>query len=195
MAKLSAQQDMKDFSDALLAQEIQQGNQAAFEEITKRYQGLIASIAARYSATGFDRADFMQEGLLALHSACKSFSDKKGGASFRNFAALCISRRFMSVIRSANTKGAIPEDSLVSFDGIELSDNNSHNPETLILQQESSEDFMKAIRNALSPLESDVLNLYLCGMSYTEIAKKLSTSPKSVDNALQRIRKKISSVE
>lgn len=182
---------MTAFSDAELAQEIRSGNQSAFEEISARYQGLIGSIAAKYTAAGFDRADFMQEGLIALLSACKAYDRTKGDASFRNFAAICISRRFMSVIRSANAKGVIPEESLVPYEGIELSDNNALNPETLILRQEDTRVLTQTLKDNLSALEMNVLRLYLSGRTYTHIAQKLGITTKSVDNALQRIRRKI----
>lgn len=190
MDDFAAQQELKTYTDAELALEVQAGNQTAFEEMTKRYRGLISYIAGGYSAAGFEHADFIQEGLLALLSACKTYDGNKK-ASFRNYAGVCISNRFMSVIRRAGAKGAIPQDSIVPFEGIELSDHNLGNPETLILQQESSKDLKKLIRDKLSPLETDVLKAYLSGLSYAQIAEDLSVSPKSVDNALQRIRRKI----
>ena len=182
--------DFEACSDAELALEIKSGNKSAFDEITKRYRGLVSSIARRYSAAGLEHSDFMQEGLIALLSACKAYNpDNK--ATFKNFAAVCISNRFFSVIRSANTKGAIPYEQIVPIEGIEISDQNQSNPETLILQQESSRDLQNIIKNKLSLLEQNVLKLYLNGYSYQEIADKLSISSKSVDNALVRIRRKI----
>ncbi len=178
-------------SDAQLAVEVRDGNQAAFEEMTARYQGLISLVASRYSAAGFDHADFMQEGLLALLSACRSYKVDESKASFRTYAGVCISNRFLSVIRSAATKGTIPFDRIVPIEDMEISDSNQTNPETLIIEQESSRLLAKLIRDRLSELEMKVLRLYLHGRSYTEIAEKLSVSTKSVDNALQRIRKKL----
>lgn len=185
------QPDFTAFSDAELALEIRNGNEAAFEEITNRYQGLISTVARKYSAAGFDHSDFMQEGLLALLSACKSFDTAEQKASFKNFAAVCISNRFLSVIRSANAKSSIPQDRIVPIEDIEISDQNRQNPENLIVEQESSQNLQKLIKDKLSALELNVLKLYLEGFSYTEIGDKLSVSSKSVDNALQRIRRKI----
>lgn len=185
-----APQELRTCSDPELAAEVKKGNQAAFSEMVRRYQGLIGYFASQYSAVGSDRADFMQEGLLALHSACKTYDGSKK-ASFRNYAGVCINNRFMSLIRSANTKGAIPKDSLVSFEDIEPSDHNMGNPETLILEQESSQSLVNLIKDTLSPLEMAVLRAYLQGLSYVEIAEKLSISTKAVDNAMQRIRRKI----
>lgn len=182
---------LSDLSDAQLADEVRKGNQAAFEEMTARYQGLISLVASRYSAAGFDHSDFMQEGLLALLSACKAYKAEESKASFRTYAGVCISNRFLSVIRSAATKGTIPFDRIVPIEDMEISDSNQTNPETLIIEQESSRLLARLIRDRLSELEMKVLRLYLHGNSYTEIAKRLSTSTKSVDNALQRIRKKL----
>lgn len=191
MENQKLQPDFSTCSDAELSFEIKKGNQAAFEEITNRYRGLISTIALNYSAVGFDQSDFMQEGLIALLSACKAFSADEKKASFKNFAAVCISNRFLSVIRKANAKSTIPTDKLVPIEDIEISDHNRQNPETLLMEQESSNDFRAFLKNKLSHLEQNVLKLYLSGFSYTEIAKKLSVSSKSVDNALVRIRRKI----
>ncbi|MGN0453149.1 MAG: sigma-70 family RNA polymerase sigma factor [Ruminococcus sp.] len=190
MADFNSQQNLKTLTDSELARLVRQGSDSAFEEISKRYSGIIHSIAAKYSAAGFDRSDFMQEGLLALLSACKSFSSE-GCASFRTYTALCISRRFMSVIRKAHAKGAIPDDTLISYDDIEISDQNTQNPETLFIEKESSIGLQNTIRQKLSPLELEVLRLYLQGLSYADISELLGKSSKSVDNALQRIRRKL----
>lgn len=190
MEGFKSPQELISCSDPELAQEVSRGNQAAFAEMARRYTGLIGYFASQYSAVGYEHADFMQEGLWALHCACKSYDEGKK-ASFRNFAGVCINNRFMSLIRSANAKSAIPKDSLVSFDDIEPSDHNLGNPEALILEQESSQTLVSLIYDTLSPLELDVLRSYLQGLSYAQIAQKLDISTKAVDNAMQRIRRKI----
>lgn len=183
--------DLASLTDSALAQEVKGGSEAAFEEMTARYRGLISLIAGRYSAAGFDHADFMQEGLMALLSACKSYDNRENKASFKNFAGVCISNRFLSVIRSSGAKSVIPFDKIVPIEDLELSDSNKSNPETLIIEQENSRDFARLIKDRLSPLEIKVLKLYLDGKPYGEIAKLLDVSSKSVDNALQRIRRKL----
>ena len=97
----------------------------------------------------------------------------------------------MSLIRSTNAKSAIPRDSIVSFEEIEPSDHNLGTPDNLILEQESSRTLVSLILKTLSPLELSVLRGYLQGLSYTQIAQKHSISTKAVDNAMQRIRRKI----
>lgn len=183
-------QKLKACTDTELTIEIQKGNQAAFEEMVSRYKGLIGYFASQYSAAGYDHADFMQEGLLALHSACKTYNQNKK-ASFRNYAGVCINNRFMSLIRKSNAKSAIPGDSILSFEDIDPSDYNRNNPETMILEQESSNELITFIREALSPFELSVLKAYLKGLSYAQIGQILSVPAKAVDNAMQRIRRKI----
>ncbi len=190
MEGFKAPQDFVSCTDPELAGYVRAGIQSAFEEMARRYKGLIGYFASQYSAAGFEHADFMQEGLWALHCACKTYDENKK-ASFRNYAGVCINNRFMSLIRKANTKSTIPRDSIVSFEDIEPSDRNYGNPENLILEQESSRDLVSLIREALSPLELSVLKLYLQGLSYIQIAQKLNISTKAVDNAMQRIRRKI----
>lgn len=191
MVNGKSQPSFESLTDAELASEVRNGNDAAFEEITSRYKGLVSTIAAKYSAAGFDRADFMQEGLLALLCACKAYDNRENKASFKNFAGVCISNRFLSVIRVLNSRRAIPTDHIVNIEDLEISDQNRSNPETLMVEQEKAQALRNLIRDTLSPLEMDVLRLYLSGLAYTKIAQKLSISPKSVDNALQRIRKKL----
>ncbi|MBQ2944374.1 MAG: sigma-70 family RNA polymerase sigma factor [Ruminococcus sp.] len=180
-------------SDTELAQLVKAGSQPAFEEIARRYKGLIGYFAKQYSATGTEPADFMQEGLLALHSACKTYDESKK-ASFRNYAGVCINNRFMSLIRSLRTKSTIPRESIVSFEDIDPSDRNLGNPENLILEQESSKNLIALIQDKLSPLEIKVLKSYLQGLSYVQIADNLAVSAKAVDNAMQRIRRKIAGI-
>ena len=191
MVNGKAQPGFESFSDAELASEVKNGNDAAFEEITNRYKGLVSAISAKYSAAGFDRSDFMQEGLLALLCACKAYDNRENKASFRNFAGVCISNRFLSLLRTLNTKRAIPTDHIVNIEDVEISDQNRSNPEILILEQEKAQALKNLIRDTLSPLEMNVLKLYLEGLTYTEIGNRLSISTKSVDNALSRIRKKL----
>lgn len=190
MTDFASQQNLEGYTDAELQQMVCTGNDSAFDEICRRYLPLIHSISARYYASGLERNDFVQEGLLALLSACKRYDAEKG-SSFRNFAALCISRRFLSLIRSLNAKGIIPAESLVPIEEVEISDHNRHNPETLVLEQERHRDLKKKIKNTLTEYEHRVLELYLTGNSYRDIADALGVTQKSIDNALQRIRRKL----
>ncbi len=177
-------------SDLSLAEKVRIGDNEAFKILSGRYGGLIHSIAERYSAAGLDGNDFSQEGLLGLLWACKAYDAEKN-SSFKNFASICINRRFLSLVRKDMSKRAIPKENLLSIEDLEISDENTLNPENLVLQKEQAEDFDRLLKNRLSLLEQKVLRLYLTGMSYSDISEKLSVTSKSVDNALQRIRKKL----
>ena len=190
MADFVSGKGYSEFSDLSLAEKVRGGDNEAFGVLSNRYGGLIRSIAERYSAAGLDRNDFSQEGLLGLLWACKAFDSEKN-ASFKNFASICINRRFLSLVRKDMSKKAIPKEKLLSIEDLEISDENTLNPEILMLQKEQAEDFDKLLKSRLSPLEQKVLRLYLSGMTYSDISKRLSVSLKSVDNALQRIRKKL----
>lgn len=165
------------------------GNDAAFEEITHRYTGLIHSIAKEYSYPSFDSNDFMQLGLLGLYNACKAFSPDKG-VSFKNFAAICIKRRYISLIRSLSHRRAFPNEALISLD--EADDlGTAVSAETPVIDRESDKSFLELVKNRLSCMELCVLKGYISGMSYGEIAAAYGLDRKAVDNALQRIRKKL----
>lgn len=176
-------------SDSELCALVCQGSDPAFEEITHRYKGLIRLIAKEYSYPGFDVGDFMQLGLLGLYNACKKYKPESG-VSFKNFAAICIKRRYISLVRSLNASKAIPTDAITPADDITLYSDNS-DPEALVDIKESNADFLSMVRNRLSLMEQSVLRGYVNGMSYAQIAKATGIDTKAVDNALQRVRKKL----
>lgn len=165
------------------------GNELAFEEITRRYKGLIRSISKEYSYPCFDSNDFMQLGLMGLYSACKTYK-ADAGISFKNFAAVCIRRRYISLVRSLSSRKVIPADALIS---IENADTYSEaiNPESLIEDRESDGSFYNLIKGRLSHMELCALKGFISGKSYSEIAESTGLDTKAVDNALQRVRKKL----
>ena len=175
-------------SDSCLCSMVANNSNAAFEEITRRYQGLIYVIAKDFSYPGFDSNDFFQLGLMGLYSACKTYN-ANGKVSFKNYAALCIKRRYTSLVRSLLSKKSVPADAVVSVDE---SDSDIQNPEYLLLNRENDEEFFKSVRVKLSYMEFAVMKEYVTGKTYKEIAEKLGLSFKAVDNALVRIRKKLS---
>lgn len=163
----------------------------AFEAICARYLSLIRAIAHKYrnSADGYELSDFVQEGLIGLLSACKTY-DKNGSAAFKNYAMLCVENRFRSIYRHQSKK----QHSVV----LSLDDSmNSIEDATAMSMQEllESKEYIKSvyekIQTTLSDLEQKVLRLYLCGYSYRQSAQTLNISEKAVDNALCRIRKKL----
>ena len=175
--------------DASLCSLVSDGYEPAFEEITHRYKGLIHLISKEYSYPGFDVNDFMQLGLMGLYSACKTYRPD-GSISFKNFAALCIRRRYISLVRSLWNQKSIPADSLVPLEVLEESA-GTQSPEDLILDKETDSQFLNLVKNRLSHMELCTLKGYISGMSYSEIAKSTGLDIKAVDNALQRVRKKL----
>lgn len=178
-----------ELDDSSLCALVCSGDELAFEEITRRYKGLICTIAKEYSYPGFDSSDFMQLGLMGLYGACKTYKTDHN-ISFKNFAALCIRRRYISLVRSLSSQKVIPRNALVSIEDKELY-SKSTDPEAQLLDKESDESFYKLLKGKLSFMELCALKGYVNGMSYSEIAKATGLSTKAVDNALQRVRKKL----
>ncbi|MDP4120819.1 MAG: sigma-70 family RNA polymerase sigma factor [Bacillota bacterium] len=190
----SAQSDSryKSCSDSALTTLIKSGDNVAFNELTARYIYLIRKKTSDFHVEGFESDDLMQEGLMGLLSAAKSY-DPNSPTKFSTYAAVCIERRLLTVCRGAQRQKHIPlnrslslNDSIV-IDTIDL----SSDPMEKILINEATEDLLQRVKKTFSVMESKVFSDYLSGLSYSEIAKKLAVSEKSVDNALQRIRKKL----
>lgn len=186
-------QEMLEYSDLELAGFIQQDDPDAFMELMKRYIPLIRAKAAPYqNTTAFDADDLYQEGLLGLFRAACTY-DPQGPASFRTYAGICISHRIIAAYRSALRQKHLALNSSVSIDGDDAASLQDHgsSPETVVIAQENLQRVQDRIRHQLSPLEQRVLWLYLAGGSYLEIGTRLGVSQKSVDNAMQRVRRKL----
>ena len=177
-------------SDTALANLSRGGNQKAFDELVRRYLGKIGYIARKYSAQGYEQNDFVQEGLLGLLSACKSYDDSCS-SSFKTYMSVVVERRFISIIRRMNTKKTVPDSALVQIDGLseELED-NAQSPEQLLMDREQLSTMQSKLKDILSNKEYQTLMLYASGLSYGSISKQLGVTEKSVDNALQRVRRK-----
>ncbi|PSR29179.1 RNA polymerase sporulation-specific sigma factor [Sulfobacillus thermosulfidooxidans DSM 9293] len=188
--------------DELLLRD-RQGDSDAMEELLLRYQGLVAAKARSYFVVGLDHDDLQQEGMLGLFYAIRHFRWEQG-VPFQAFADLCVSRRIISAVIRATRKKQQPLNTAFSLyqttseepDGQlfigKLEDHKAMNPEHWVMEQENQERWTTLLRRRLTTLEQDVLHLYLSGFTYQQIARKLGRTPKSVDNALQRIRAKAS---
>ena len=181
-------------SDDALA-EFSKNDDNAFNELVIRYLNKIRFIARKYSAQGYEQNDFVQEGLLALLYACKTY-DAHGGSSFGTFVSLLVERRFISIIRSSQSKKAVPDAMLVRLDGLdeELADYVA-TPEEQLVCKEQLAQVLKRLDALLSSREYAVLMLFASGLSYEAIARRLHITEKSVDNALQRARRKVGATE
>lgn len=171
------------------------GNDDAYSVLVGRYIILVRSCVKSYFSDSHEFDDLMQEGLIGLVNAIKSY-DCSCSASFSTFAHLCIDRNIVSAIRKSLRKKQIPSSMLVFIDDEPQLDNrassqSSINPESRVIDAESYEQRIKFIFSRLSKTEQKVLKLYLHGKTYEQIAKSLNISTKSVGNALCRIRSKL----
>ena len=187
-------------SDEQLAKKAQSGDSCAMESIILRYNNTVKAIASRYYAIGFEKEDIIQEGMIGLYSAVLSYNSEK--TLFKSFAVLCITRRILSLIKSSSRQKHMPLNSCLSLnsvmcdeDNMPLSDvltaSDNTNPEKLLISKEAYIGYTKKIQNILSPFELQVLNCCIEGLSYKDISASLQKDIKSIDNAIQRIRKKL----
>lgn len=184
--------NLSELSDEKLAELVKQKNDSAFDVLTLRYLRNICFLARKYSADGYEQSDFVQEGLMGLLNACRTF-DSTQKASFKSYVDILVERRFISIVRKSNAQKAVPSASLVPLDdSIDELEGEGTDPEQLMLAKEYFAVLCNELKNLLSDREYTVLMLYCSGLSYVQIAKKLSISAKSADNALQRAKKKIS---
>lgn len=184
-------------SDEEIVRIAQRGDKDALDHIIARYRNYVYSKANTYFLVGAEREDVAQEGFIGLYKAIKDYDDFCG-SSFKHFASLCISRQIITAIKAATRKKHMPLNSYVSLDGednepeeVSLVISESENPENIIISQEEMESIEFKINRTLSKMEMQVLMYYTGGMSYEEIAAALKKPVKSVDNALQRIKKKL----
>ena len=178
------------------------GDALAEEQLYGRYKQVVRSKARTYFLVGADREDIIQEGMIGLYKAvCDYQFDKQ--ASFRAFAELCITRQIITAIKSATRKKHIPLNTYISlnrsvYEGDTerplidvLSSTQISDPEEVLIGRESYEAVADSIEHSLSKLERGALDLYLMGYSYQQIADALQKSTKCVDNAIQRVKKKL----
>ncbi len=186
---------MTDLTDEQLVRMAASGDRLAADRLCARYIPLVGLRAsAFYDGSGVNgREDLGQEGFIGLIEAMRRYDDRVG-ASFRTFAVLCIDRRMTSVIRASLRKKKVPESALVWLDDEETPDISSgegDNPESRVIALDEYENLCNRIKSVSSEFEGKVLALFLRGMSYQMIAAELSSTEKAVDNALQRVRKKL----
>ena len=178
----------QDFSDNQLVDFINNGEYKYLQLLINRYMPYVISTASNYNAGGLDTEDFIQEGILAIFSAVKTYDSNK--ASFKTFVSMCITRAMSSAFaRASGAAKHIPESLISSIDDVELTDMSS--PESILIEKENYSDLAQTIKQESSDFEYKVLSEFLSGKSYSDIANILGVSEKSVDNALRRIRSKI----
>ena len=185
-------------SDEELCARSAAGDRQAEEALVKRYNRLVRQITRPYFLAGGDSDDLIQEGMLGLMKAVREFDCSKE-ASFHTFAEVCIRNRVYSVLRAAAREKHSPLNHSISIETPFFESNSytaidgheaQENPEDLVIRRENRSHDLLRINQQLSPLEGKVLSLYLDGLTYTQIAQALHKPPKSVENAVQRIRRK-----
>ena len=192
------------FTDEELIVRLRDGEEKITDHIMDKYKNLVRSKAGSMYILGADRDDLIQEGMIGLFKAIRDY-DTGRDASFFTFADLCISRQMYTAVQAAGRQKHAPLNSYISLyaDMGEKSDSedmeliqslislSDKNPEDLLIDRENVESLEKIIERELSGYEKQVLDLYLTGMKYTQIAKVLGKDEKSTDNALQRIKAKL----
>jgi RNA polymerase sporulation-specific sigma factor len=188
-------------TDERLVLDARDGDEKALLELLERYRGFARAKARSYFLVGGDREDIIQEGMIGLYKAVRDYADGHG-ASFRSFAELCITRQILTAIKTATRQKHTPLNSYVSFDrphdedpdrtiGESLAVEVTADPLERLVEDDDLRSLQATFDEVLSGLETEVLQLYVEGRSYQEIAERLGRHVKSIDNALQRIKRKL----
>lgn len=199
----SRSQAQPELEDDYLVARAKQGSAGAYDRIVRRYRGFVRLKASAYFLLGGDSDDLIQEGLLGLFKAVRDFrSDRE--SSFRNFAELCITRQIITAVKTASRNKHAPLNQYVSFGQSPAAPGDSdttledvlpgapiNDPVNKLIAGEELDSLVSCLSSVLSELESRVLSLYLDGHSYEAIAERLECDTKTVDNALQRVKRKV----
>ena len=201
---MTKEQIYKNAKDEELAQMAQNGDDAAQEHLLNKYKSLVRAKSRAYFLIGADTEDIIQEGMIGLYKAVRDYNEERN-ASFRSFAELCVNRQMITAIKAATRQKHQPLNSYVSLnkpvyeeeseqtymDFLQSGSDSMLNPEALLIGQENKSFLEDQMVKNLSSFETRVLMLYLQGRSYFEIARVLDKPEKSIDNALQRVKKKL----
>ena len=193
----------QNLTDEEIVAQIKSGDEKALSYILDKYKELVNMKVGKYFLIGAEREDIVQEGMIGLYKAIKNFAPDKQN-SFKSFANICIERQLITAIKTSNRQKHLPLNSYLSLnisaydnneeDGAELIDtfdgNTAEDPLETVMKKEYYEQMQNNIEKSLSKFEKQVLDRFIKGESYSVIAKKLDSPIKSVDNAIQRIRKK-----
>lgn len=194
--------DYRDLTDEELIDLVNVGDHFALEYLMRKYKNFVRAKARSYFLIGADREDIVQEGMIGLYKAIRDFRGDKL-VSFKAFAELCITRQIITAVKTATRQKHIPLNSYVSLDKPIYEEESDRtlldilcgtkvvDPEELMINQEEFEAIEIRMSEILSKLERQVLRLYLDGQSYQEIAMGLNRHVKSIDNALQRVKRKL----
>lgn len=205
MARISYNpQGQVQLDDGFLIALAKQGNPDAYDRLVRRYYGFVRLKASSYFLAGGDADDLIQEGLVGLYKAIRDYRTDRE-SSFRNFAELCITRQIITAVKTATRNKHTPLNQYVSFSASPASAQGDgdptldevipgptvHDPVNQVISSEELRALVACLSTVLSDLESRVLSLYLDGYSYESVGEKLGCDTKTVDNALQRVKRKV----
>ena len=196
--------DYLNMTDEALVERSHAGDARADETLCERYKNIVRIKARPYFLIGADREDLVQEGMIGLYKAIRDYTPDHN-AVFRSFAEMCIVRQLISAIKRATRKKHAPLNTYVSLYGSTFAEEDNRerplldtmamvrteSPEDAFISKESTEHILGSIEKLLTPLEKQVLDLFMDGYSYQQIAAALGRGTKTVDNALQRIKRKL----
>jgi RNA polymerase sporulation-specific sigma factor len=200
--EMNAVPTLEERTDEELVEAVRNGDNEALEYLIHKYRNFVRAKARSYFLIGADREDIVQEGMIGLYKSIRDFREDKL-TSFKAFAELCITRQIITAIKTATRQKHIPLNSYVSLDKPIYDEDSDRtlldvictarvtDPEELVINQEEFDDIEVKMSELLSDLERKVLMLYLDGRSYQEIAVDLDRHVKSIDNALQRVKRKL----
>jgi RNA polymerase sporulation-specific sigma factor len=194
----------RELEDLQLVVKARNGDDGAMDQLIRRYTGFVRLKASSYFLAGGDAEDLVQEGLIGLYKAVRDFRHDKE-TSFRSFAELCVTRQIITAIKTATRFKHAPLNSYISFShtpagqdpdgectlGDALPGSHVNDPVVSVISTEELQSLVFCLGTGLSQLEADALRLYLEGSSYEEMAEELGCDTKTIDNALQRVKRKI----
>jgi RNA polymerase sporulation-specific sigma factor len=204
VASRTPQKAQRELEDLQLVLKARNGSQEALDGLMRRYAGFVRLKASSYFLAGGDSDDLVQEGMIGLFKAVRDFrADKE--TSFRSFAELCVTRQIITAIKTATRYKHAPLNTYVSFShtpagqdsdgdctlGDALPGPGVHDPSVCVISTEELQSLVFSLGSGLSKLESEALRLYLEGNSYEQMADDLGCDTKTIDNALQRVKRKI----
>lgn len=192
-----------ELNDHYLVAQAKRGDSVAYDRLVRRYRGFVRVKASSYFLLGGESDDLIQEGNVGLYKAIRDYrSDRE--SSFRNFAELCITRQMITAVKAANRHKHTPLNKSISFattpaaagDGEStleeiLPGPRAQDPAAVVISSEELGSLVECLKTELSELESEALTCYLDGRSYEEIADRLASDTKAIDNALQRVKRKV----
>ena len=187
-------------ADEKIIELIRSGDKEAMDFMLNKYKNVVRIKARAMFLIGGENDDLIQEGMIGLYKAIRDYETDKE-ASFSSFASMCISRQIYTAVNASNRKKHTPLNGYVSFSGLEEEENihsvsgqGEKSPEELLIDKENVSMIEYCLERDLSKFELEVLRMYIEGAGYVEIAERMDKKPKSIDNALQRIRNKVNNI-